>query len=1068
MKRNIKTTRALITVSSLKQAAFDLQVKLSNLSSSQPSADIHSTLSTVEDGQDTLRFQATSIGNSKASREAAEVLEILESIQESLKLWRQEYPDTSPVKIDNSEYFKNPGDGQNTPTLIAYCLALVSRVFERTAQRGATFVLKMMKMFGYSLATLGGRNLNAQQEAALASIPESIERLEKKFNLDIEGIPYAVCPDCSCTYPPSYPNGPSSPTYPSICLEKKALSAPPCGASLLSYGKPIKVFEYYPFFDWFGKFIALPGIEEYGDRFCEAIDQHQTVPTDKVNTADGRFVHEFRGADGRLFVRDRETEGRWFFILNADFFNVEGNRIRGKASSTGMLAMTCLNLPLEIRNDHAYLYIPGIIQGPQEPKAENAEHRHYLKPLIDDLLVGYMRGVRPYATHRTHGDIPPHSRAFRIALAAVLMDFKAARPHLGLLDVTSHHICSGSCDCWHTSGMGRTDYENWKPIDDEFLRKGAELWRNADDVKDRGPIEDLYGTRDSALWQLPYWKPSCQGVVDPMHTMFLILLQRYFRDILGLDNPDDSKRKPKKPRFRFAFYHDFVPPPPLASLREVLMADLSRSMNYHSAASVGNIHRLLQQPLVRGQEDDLRNALMHSSGDALAYVCTDLQRLPANRFAKDDMVNQLMLWRLEKPLDPMVAAKIDSSALLKRIQQVVREAVTPSWMTNPPADVGLAKAGTLKADHWRRLFAVHVPLAVLSLWRETSPLASPDAHRMASVVDTTMHLSCASLIMTKRSLSLERRNLFRHLLRLHVLGLRQDFPGWIFPSHHLAFHIFDGMENYSGVRNCWCFPFEFTIGKLQRIPNNHIPGQFERTMLHSFCKGATFRQWLMRRDAPPILRYCLELVDQAYNYYHTPMTPPTASSASSSTADDVDSTESEPLTAAFVGYDVGSPDSKHKIPSPPDLTKLVGEEPTECYSRVPGSKGYYTIPKQGATGNSYICFQSQGKYQPGQPWKAGQIQHIFRKTSTAQLQVAVRVSQATNVAHPFSDFAENGFEAAMFSTKFSKDLEVLNFNQIAAHAARWNLTDELVAVVNLCMVSRLCERVRTILNIEQD
>ncbi|KAJ3738354.1 hypothetical protein EV360DRAFT_76917, partial [Lentinula raphanica] len=226
-------------------------------------------------------------------------------------------------------------------------------------------------------------------------------------------------------------------------------------------------------------------------------------------------------------------------------------------------------------------------------------------------------------------------------------------------------------------------------------------------------------------------------------------------------------------------------------------------------------------------------------------------------------------------------------------------------------------------------------------------------------------------------------------------------------------------------------PFEFTIGKLQRIPNNHIPGQFERTMLHSFCKGATFRQWLMRRDAPPILRYCLELVDQAYNYYHTPMTPPTASSASSSTADDVDSTESEPLTAAFVGYDVGSPDSKHKIPSPLISQSLWVRN--QLNAILVSLAQRVTIPYQ------------------NKPWKAGQIQHIFRKTSTAQLQVAVRVSQATNVAHPFSDFAKNGFEAAMFSTKFSKDLEVLNFNQIAAHAARWNLTDELVAVVNLCM-----------------
>ncbi|KAJ3924959.1 MAG: hypothetical protein NXY57DRAFT_866006, partial [Lentinula lateritia] len=194
---------------------------------------------------------------------------------------------------------------------------------------------------------------NTNQEITLAEIPESIERLEKKFNLN-----------------------------------------EPCSTSLLSYGKPAKIFEYYPFFDWFGKFISLPGIEEYGDKFCKAVESHQNVPIKKVDQTDGCFVHEFPGADAQLFIADCGSEGRWLFTLNADFFNAEGNRIHGKKSSTGMMAMSCLNLPLKMRNDHAYLYIPGIIQGPQEPNAINAEHCHYLKPLINDLLTGYTQGIR--------------------------------------------------------------------------------------------------------------------------------------------------------------------------------------------------------------------------------------------------------------------------------------------------------------------------------------------------------------------------------------------------------------------------------------------------------------------------------------------------------------------------------------------------------------------------------------------------------------------------------------------------------------------------------------------------
>ncbi|KAF8828585.1 hypothetical protein HHX47_DHR3000330 [Lentinula edodes] len=394
-----KRTRALITVSSLIKAASNLEIRLHDLSPSQTPVEIQSILGTVEDGAETLRQQIASDGSAIVSEEAQKLGAMLDSVEQTVQIWRQEYPDTSPVKINNRKCFFDPAADKNTPTVIAYCIALVARVFERTAQRGATFLLKMLKLFGYSFATLGGRSLSCEQEAVLASIPESIEHLEKKFNLDIECVPYAVCPKCSCTYTPSYPNNTPNPVYPPLCLERKAASKNPCNEPLLSHGKPLKIFEYYPFFDWFGKFISLPGIEEYGDKFCKNIDKHLIVPLNKVHQTDGRFVHEFCGVDGQPFIAGRGNEGRWFFTLNADFFNVEGNRIRGKTSSTGMMAMSCLNLPLNIRNDHAYLYIPGIIQGPHEPNAVDAEYRHYLKPLIDDFLVGYMRGVRPYATH---------------------------------------------------------------------------------------------------------------------------------------------------------------------------------------------------------------------------------------------------------------------------------------------------------------------------------------------------------------------------------------------------------------------------------------------------------------------------------------------------------------------------------------------------------------------------------------------------------------------------------------------------------------------------------------------
>ena len=209
-------------------------------------------------------------------------------------------------------------------------------------------------------------------------------------------------------------------------------------------------------------------------------------------------------------------------MLHADLFNIEGNRIHGKATSTGVMALTCLNLPLNIQNNPAYIYIPGIIQGPCEPNASEAEHQHYLRPLITDLKAGYTCGLQPYSRKMHPCDLNSHSlsqRIFRVAVTAVLMDFKAARPNTGLLDVTFHIFCF-LCQCWHKAHLGHTDCEAWDTVDDAFLKEGAEMWRDATNINERKTAEALYGTWYSELWRLPYWQPSKQLLVDPMHTMY--------------------------------------------------------------------------------------------------------------------------------------------------------------------------------------------------------------------------------------------------------------------------------------------------------------------------------------------------------------------------------------------------------------------------------------------------------------------------------------------------------------------------------------------------------------------
>lgn len=478
---------------------------------------------------------------------------------------------------------RNPGDGKNTPTLIASCLALIGRLFEGTARRGSDITLKLLKLFAISFGTLGEeKKLTVEQSATLSNIPDNIETLESRFNLDVAFVPYAVCPACNCTYSPTYPRGPKCPVYPASCTERKAALEEPCGEALLEQnGVPLLLHEYYPFWDWFGRFIALPGIEDYGDRFCEEVSSHNgEVPSDKRDATDGRFIHELCGPAGELFVADRGAEGRWLFVLNFDSFNAEGNRKRGRTSPTGQISMTCLNLPLPMRNDPAFIYISGIIRArraqptngkpsskiPSGPSSTNSEHRYFSRPLIDDLVVGYTRGVRPYATHNSRKASVPYGRTFKVAIATAVLDLKGAREFAGLRDVGAHIFCF-TCKCWHSAHLHRTDCHLWTKVDDEFLFTGAKMWRDAQVLGDRKVPEDFFGTRWSDLWRLPYWKPSRQLVVDPMHAIFLNAEVHFFRKVLGLEQPDEPGAEPTAPPNLLAFIYPFAPPPPLSSLR---------------------------------------------------------------------------------------------------------------------------------------------------------------------------------------------------------------------------------------------------------------------------------------------------------------------------------------------------------------------------------------------------------------------------------------------------------------------------------------------------------------------
>ncbi|KAF9523955.1 hypothetical protein CPB83DRAFT_774674, partial [Crepidotus variabilis] len=58
--------------------------------------------------------------------------------------------------------------------------------------------------------------------------------------------------------------------------------------------------------------------------------------------------------------------------------------------------------------------------------------------------------------------------------------------------------------------------------------------------------------------------------------------------------------------------------------------------------------------------------------------------------------------------------------VMERIQEVIKDTDTPSWIESVPLNFGEAAAGTLKADEWRTMSTIYLPIALISLWGDNN------------------------------------------------------------------------------------------------------------------------------------------------------------------------------------------------------------------------------------------------------------------------------------------------------------------------------------------------------------
>ncbi|KIM61795.1 hypothetical protein SCLCIDRAFT_121116, partial [Scleroderma citrinum Foug A] len=138
-------------------------------------------------------------------------------------------------------------------------------------------------------------------------------------------------------------------------------------------------------------------------------------------------------------------------------------------------------------------------------------------------------------------------------------------------------------------------------------------------------------------------------------------------------------------------------------------------------------------------------------------------------------------------------------------------------------DFGAPKAGTPKADEWRTLITIYIPLALISLWGDGMAHKSKNIDvQLCQALDHTMALVQAVYITCARSMTIKRAIAYRSFVSTWVSQLKILHPAVDHhPNCHMSIPIYKFLLSFGLVRSWWCFPFEHLIGQLQHLPTNN-------------------------------------------------------------------------------------------------------------------------------------------------------------------------------------------------------------------------------------------------------
>lgn len=361
------------------------------------------------------------------------------------------------------------------------------------------------------------------------------------------------------------------------------------------------------------------------------------------------------------------------------------------------------------------------------------------------------------------------------------------------------------------------------------------------------------------------------------------------------------------------------------------------------------------------------------------------------------------------PPVPQQATCVLGKNTLGEVREDMDRLCLPSWIGRGPKQPGEAKQGRLKADEWRTLCMVNLPITLVRLWGQ-------DKGRSGDVLNNYMHLVQAVKIASQRQISAQDIKNYQYHMHSYLESLLKLYLGTtITPYQHISLHFGEHLRRWGPVHSWRCFAFERFNGMLQNITTNckfgknlltvipssadFLQGDLEHTLFLTFTKGQRLRALFHSSHLPPLIQ---SLVDRL--------------SASHDSA--IRSTFMQDNLVADHSTSQAVPiHSKTLVDRDFDLLKAIVRKMDKRSTHIPNSvHNLPMIQRQGETysgpkkteGNSLIIFKLAGRRHPGQ------IQSVFNHTRTRNN--GKTVTESFVLVRPFLPLSEEDAKQDIYRT----------------------------------------------------